>query len=116
MNVKCRITYDQFTEYTGGLVPVNCGELYLMTDNTCVEVLRPETTGHVVPLIVLYKKLGNMKVELVYTNESTYTVYRFRGYAELHHYWSRNLPVNFNIDNGYTDILRKAAECWKVFF
>ena len=75
-----------------GLTTVNCGVMKQFK-NSAVEILGPSISGHKEYMAVSYAKEGNLKVSMVYDGK-TITIFRFKSYLELQHYWSTNISVD----------------------
>ena len=83
----------------GDLLTVNGGTV-IDQNGYSVEVMGPGYSTHRGNLIASYAKEGHIKVMLVYDPScNRFFIYRFKGYAETHHYWSTQASREWILSN-----------------
>ena len=83
----------------GDLVTVNGGTI-VNQNGYSVEVMGPGYSTHRGKLVAAYAKEGHIKVELIYDADvDRFFIYRFKGYAALHHYWSTQCSREWVLSN-----------------
>ena len=99
--------------YIGNLATVNGGKIVNWGDFSA-EIMGKGYSTHPDNLVAVYAREGGIKVELVYNGkDKTFTIFRFKGYDDLQHYWSTNKSKDYILNSPTYKRMGKA--CIKAY-